>query len=144
MYNALYCLSSICHWLSLCLLHSHWFVFFGGVSSAGPNTTAEQHGFQDFQDSVHSLFLFPMHIPLWDVMLKRHTAWENGAAEVLHRESWMFRHLLLSTLPPADPRSATGDPRSSPNSIPTLLGHSTLYGNWRKPAICETMFVYII
>lgn len=33
---------------------------------------------------LHSLFLFPMHIPLWEVALKRHRAWENGAAEVFH------------------------------------------------------------
>lgn len=36
--------------------------------------------------SLHSLFLFPMHIPFSDVTLKRHRAWENGAAEVFHWE----------------------------------------------------------
>ena len=43
--------------------------------------------------SLHSLFLFPMHIPLWDVTLKRHRAWENGAAEVFHQAD--RRHFII-------------------------------------------------
>lgn len=42
------------------------------------------------QGSLHSLFLFPMHIPLWDLTLKRHRAWENGAAEVFHQADSHF------------------------------------------------------
>lgn len=39
---------------------------------------------------LHSLFLFPMHILLWDLTLKRHKAWENGAAEVFHQADSHF------------------------------------------------------
>ena len=46
------------------------------------------------QGSLHSLFLFPMHIPFSDVTLKRHRAWENGAAEVFHQADSHF--IILS------------------------------------------------
>lgn len=42
------------------------------------------------RDLLHSLFLFPMHILLWDLTLKRHKAWENGAAEVFHQTDSHF------------------------------------------------------
>lgn len=62
----------------------------------------------------HSLFLFPMHIPLWDVTLKRHRAWENGAAEVFHRADGLFILLPVRQLTSKGSRDTTAHPGFQP------------------------------
>lgn len=82
---------SMCLWFPSYITFSRWWItswfclFSLLFCDPGPHssTVIVRHT----RRSSHSLFLFPMHIPFSDVTLKRHRAWENGAAEVFHRFS---------------------------------------------------------
>lgn len=73
---------------SVSALHSVWALLLTSVVLLSPTACSVGGGGGQSPDPLHSLFLFPMHIPLSDVTLKRHRAWENGAAEV-------FRHVII-------------------------------------------------
>lgn len=100
---------------------------------------------------LHSLFLFPMHIPLWDLALKRHRAWENGAAEVFHRPDYPWStSTALST--PCSPildlnqrtpenKTTTRNPELSGETVPYLVTR-----NWvlQCPEIFYCHFLYFV